>query len=516
LVNAINTHQEETIDFSENEMITLVRLFFGGVFFLVFQSIIVMHKPFMHIDFLSPFYMIMSVQFTTKLFYFYRNVKQTAATYIFDISLIYILFNQHPQYSSAYLIYITLNLFLSSLHLPEKTSWNLFFLASLFLSMINLKSIQQVGAQNFLTLALFNLTYASAIFIGTRFKSEVSGLKTSLLTSSLKLKTQLDLSRILMEQVPVGVIAMNSQAEVIFKNNTLLDKMNVTNEFAAEILQSKDVFHLQKKSFYNSRLNERRYYETDHATYHDQELNDRIELHLIKDITEQVVLQDQLRQKEKLAAVGQLAAGIAHEIRNPLAGISGSIQLLSQDKSDPDEQKLMKIILKEIDRLNNLITEFLDYSKPDQIPDQIVDLSVVLEEVINNIQLGSKEYSEIKIESELIKSIVYGFSDKLKQAFLNICVNALQAMNQKEDARLVIKIESAQNKIVISIKDNGIGMSDTVKQRIFEPFYTTKSKGTGLGMAITHKILEAHKADIQIISEQGQGTEFRIFFTKVS
>jgi two-component system sensor histidine kinase PilS (NtrC family) len=244
-------------------------------------------------------------------------------------------------------------------------------------------------------------------------------------------------------------------------------------------------------------------------------MKDQVQVNLIKDVTDVVLLQEQMKQKEKMAAVGQLAAGIAHEIRNPLAGISGSIELLSQEKSDPDEQKLMKIILREIDRLNNLITEFLDYSKPDKVPDQPVDLSFILDEVAQNIRNHPELSKNLKLNMNISKAVVLGFSDKLKQGFLNIVMNAVQAMKDQSEPQLVIATEQNTHHVIVRIKDNGSGMTETVKNRIFEPFFTTKSKGTGLGMAITHKVFDSHQAKIEIDSQIGVGTEFKIIFNKI-
>lgn len=503
-------------DHEKNEVVLFIRIFFSSLFFLIFQSVILVHKPFLHVDFVISFYGVMSLLFLLKSYYFFTKAQQNFWSYVFDFILIYILFNHHQEYSSVFLVYLTIHLFLSGLHLKKQDSWLLFLLASFGLSVINLKTLHWAGAQNLLSLILFNLTYAASVFVSTEFKTEILYLQKSLSKSNQQLQTQLDLSKILMEQVPLGVIALNSQSEVLFKNHAMLDKLKLTDELALDILKNKADGVFKRLSFFNRNLQEKRIYETVKNSYFDQVIGGQVDLHLINDITDEVNLQDQLRQKEKLAAVGQLAAGIAHEIRNPLAGISGSIQLLSQDKTDPDEQKLMKIILKEIDRLNLLITEFLDYSKPEKSPDQVVDLSLILDDVVNNIKLGHSSMTELKINSELVKSSVLGFSDKLKQAFLNIAVNAVQAMKDRPNPMLNIKILNSLDQAIVIIKDNGSGMSEQVRQRVFEPFFTTKSKGTGLGMAITHKIFETHHARVEIESEIDHGTEFKIYFNKIN
>ncbi len=224
-------------------------------------------------------------------------------------------------------------------------------------------------------------------------------------------------------------------------------------------------------------------------------------------------LEKRLRQSEKMAAIGQLAAGIAHEIRNPLAGISGSIELLKGGDSDAaQEEKLMNIVSREIDRLNNLITEFLDFAKPEAPMEDLVDLGHLINDTLQFLRNdpGTVPFGvQIDIEPDLK---ILGNKDKLKQAILNIVVNAIQAMEKGTDPQLRINVKKNGNWISLSIKDNGIGMSDALKDRIFEPFHTTKHKGTGLGLAITHSIVEAHKGDIVVNSEVGIGTEFLMNF----
>ncbi len=244
----------------------------------------------------------------------------------------------------------------------------------------------------------------------------------------------------------------------------------------------------------------------------------------ISDQTEFKKLEWDLKQKEKLAAIGGLAAGIAHEIRNPLASISGSIEMLSQNTQSADDQKLMKIVLREISRLNHLITEFLDYAKPEKIPDSQVDLKSVVIECLGSLRLSKELLStlsgELKINEELETCFILGEASKIKQALLNFFINGVQAMKDSSiptlTVRLTREISEESSFAVLQIQDTGQGMSEETQKKIFEPFFTTKPKGTGLGLAMTHKILTAHQAKIQVASQIGQGTVFQLKFPLVN
>ncbi len=236
---------------------------------------------------------------------------------------------------------------------------------------------------------------------------------------------------------------------------------------------------------------------------------------LLQNLTEVKNLEDSLRQQEKMAAIGAMAAGIAHEIRNPLASISGSIQLLASSlKSEAaDDKKLAAIMVKEIDRLNRLVAEFLEFVKPPMKIDEPVNVTDLLQELLgvlkNNPQLSKSVRLEVDLKS---KAEILGDYDKLKQAFLNIIMNAYQALEKQSDGHIKIETSESQGHVVVKVTDNGSGMSRETLSRMFVPFFTTKTKGTGLGLAITHKIFESHDAVLKVESELQHGTKFQIEF----
>jgi len=481
----------------------------------VFQIMILLQRPFLQYNFIFVFYSCLVGFSVLGIAPYIFKIQNKVIIPLLEIATILYLYKTQPLFSSFYLVIILVLLFLSGLQLDFKNHIYLVLMTSVLISVFNVLFFKWTGMQNILNLGLFNLSFLAVLFFSTQLKSELTGLNKALQQTTLKLKSKAELSQALIEKMPVGLMALSSSGDVVFMNTVLQEQMHLSHKSVLDLLSLKSGSYSDDISYYNSEISDKRIYQIESATYFDADDQKNINLHLIKDATEIRSLQDQIKHKEKMAAVGQLAAGIAHEIRNPLAGISGSIELLSQEAKDPDDQKLMKIILKEIDRLNNLITDFLDYSKPEKKPDQKIDLALILNEVIQNIKLGSMTPKNIVYEIDIQSSYVLGFSDKLKQAFLNIVVNAVQAMKECSDPTLKVKTEINDKQVIVQISDTGSGMNSETQKRLFEPFYTTKSKGTGLGLAMTHKIFESHQAFVEIKSELNQGTQFKIIFNKI-
>ena len=481
---------------------------------LLFQMAIISQTPFIQVQFLIHFYAAVVLFFTHHLFLYLTNSKSNVISYLFDFGILFYLMAHHPVLSSFNLIVLLIMLFIAGSELSKNSSILLTVFTSICLSLVNLLSIKWEGIQNLFTLVLFNFSFVTVSIISQQFKAQLKELKSEIVIVSKKLRSQEEFSQVLVQQMPTGLTALSSQAEVLFANHNLSENLKLTKTDLKDLFSQTQTKQNAEVHFYNSQLQEKKIYEINRAAYQDEFLDEQVLLMMIKDVTEVKHLQDQMKQREKLAAIGQLAAGIAHEIRNPLAGISGSIQLLSNDAQNPDDQKLMKIILREIDRLNHLITEFLDYSKPESRPDQKTDLALVINDVIHNIKSSPQTPKNLDLVTKINSGIVFGYSDKLKQAFLNIMMNAVQAMNESAQPKLIVKLETLNDDVVVSIQDFGKGMSEDIKRRIFEPFFTTKPKGTGLGLAITHKVLESHETQIQIHSEVGHGTEFILKFKK--
>ena len=334
-------------------------------------------------------------------------------------------------------------------------------------------------------------------------------MQTDLTQTRKKWKSKEEFSKSLIEKLPFGLAVMQNNNEFVLMNSYLTDKLNLSSQNVLGLISK---YNIKKSNLESDIIYEQKVYNFDQTNYFDLEVNENLNLYLIKDVTALRVFENQLKQNEKLAAVGSLAAGIAHEIRNPLAGISGSIQMLSEETTDPIQKKLMGIVLREIDRLNLLISEFLDYAKPEKIPDTEVNLAKVVDEVVTSLKQHPDLSADFKWKVDLKPAFIIGITEKLKQALLNIIINAIQAMKNSKNSDLEIKLLQNATHATLTIKDSGTGMTDENRKKMFEPFHTTKAKGTGLGLAVTHKILELHKAQIDVKSELNIGTEFIIIF----
>ncbi len=220
--------------------------------------------------------------------------------------------------------------------------------------------------------------------------------------------------------------------------------------------------------------------------------------------------EEQLRRADRLSALGELSAGMAHEIRNPLGSIRGAVEILKDDYS-PDEAKyeFIGILLKETDRLNRIVQEFLSFARPKLPEFQQADVNEAVESVLTLTAQEARK-TGIAVEKRLDPSIGKRSVDAgmLKQAFLNLILNAIQAM--PKGGTLTVESGLQDSRIVVKVSDTGAGIPEENRKKLFSPFFTTKKNGTGLGLAITYRIIENHRGSIDVTSQPGKGTTFTI------
>lgn len=224
-------------------------------------------------------------------------------------------------------------------------------------------------------------------------------------------------------------------------------------------------------------------------------------------------MSEHVKRMEKMASLGEMAAGLAHEIKNPLASLSGSIQVLREEnRCDPERDNLMRIVLRETDRLTSLVSDFLLFAKPPAGKRVSIQLDEAINEILELFQKNSTIQGSLTIERKLIPDIFVEVDPvHLRQILWNLLLNAAEAI--EGEGQIAVQMVNQKNRWVqIVLTDNGAGISVENVDAIFDPFYTTKHSGTGLGLSIVYRILEHYGSRLDVESSEGQGTsvQFRL------
>ncbi|MDR3721750.1 MAG: ATP-binding protein [Candidatus Acidoferrales bacterium] len=236
-----------------------------------------------------------------------------------------------------------------------------------------------------------------------------------------------------------------------------------------------------------------------------------------QDLTELKRLEREVFNKERMAALGRLSAAIAHEIRQPLTAMTGALKELARlAPLEDDDKKLVQIVSRESQRLNQIITEFLDYSREKTYTFADLDMVALIEETLLLIERHASASGKVRIERNFPAGKLRAHADRdaMKQVFWNLCNNALRAM--PEGGVLTVSLDSGPDTVRIAIRDTGIGFDPRASARIFEPFQSGFAGGTGLGLAIVYQILQAHKGQIRVETDPGLGTEFVVELPRAS
>jgi two-component system sensor histidine kinase PilS (NtrC family) len=234
---------------------------------------------------------------------------------------------------------------------------------------------------------------------------------------------------------------------------------------------------------------------------------------IFQDLTERKKTEARLRQADRLATAGQLAAGLAHEVRNPLAAISGCIELIKEGGTA--RPQLLDIVLREAERLKLVTGQFLDFAKPTLALQKRCDLGGLVAEAVSLLEKSCDSAHSVtfSIQRETEEVIAIGDPDQLKQALWNLGLNAIQAMQMGGRLSFTIRHHGVKNGdgwVAIELTDTGRGIPPEEVERIFDPFYTTRPGGTGLGLTITQKIIDNLGGRIEVISREGGGSTFRV------
>jgi two-component system sensor histidine kinase HydH len=240
------------------------------------------------------------------------------------------------------------------------------------------------------------------------------------------------------------------------------------------------------------------------------------EVLLIQDISEIRALESQLRRNERLAALGKMAAGVAHELRNPLSSIKGlAVLLKGKVGADREGKQTADILVEEVERLNRSICELLDYTRPEKLEKTRVPLSGILDKARTLVGVDAESLGiTISLLSDATPGIVVVDEDKMNQVFLNLLLNSIQAMH--DGGELIIGLKEEAGVVVCTIEDTGTGVSEENLSKVFDPYFTTKSDGTGLGLALSAKIVEEHGGSIALENRRPEGVRVTIRLPKAA
>jgi two-component system sensor histidine kinase PilS (NtrC family) len=537
---------DTALDFtkSRSQMLTIesVRMAFLMAILLITLAFQAFQPEFVNVDVLIPIYTLMAAAFALNavyLFFFEEALRLWLPTAIlFSFETLFITFTIYYTgvNQSIFLFLYLVNIILCGFVFQKRGALVLALWTSILFSLLMILGPDIQGQTLFFAIGLNNIAFFAVALLSGYLSEQLNFMGSALRAQGKDLRALKNLNSLIVDNIATGLVTIDTAGNFLQANRSAFDILDPlprvligrpVEEVMPGLTARIGELHLEEMAAkgngeyatrfdftYNNPSQEKLILETIVSPLPDE---DSIGGYIItfQDLTRVRRLESQMRQSEKMAAVGQLAAGIAHEIRNPLASISGSIQMLgaSFTSRQEEEQKLMAIMLREVDRLDNLITEFLDFVRPETLRDDPVDLGALVRDVAEIVKFNKSLRSDVRQDLDLSGNhMISGHRDKLKQALLNIVINAYQAMNDSKEPVLTVKTADVDGKVILKIRDRGCGMDELGLRKIFEPFHTTKPKGTGLGLAVTHKIIENHGGRIYVESVKGTGTEFTLEF----
>ena len=522
-------------------------------------------KQYFFIPLTNSFYYFLSLFYLVTIFYalFLKKVKdlrqftfiQIVIDHLFITGLIYFTGGKESFFPITYIF----SIFWSSFIFYKRGA---FFSASFSTFLYGLLLLLQLhhwinplghpsfydASQIFYSLILYMATFYIVAFLSSTLSEELKKKKRELIQKQVDYNQLETFNQNIIQSLDSGLLTIDLSGKINFLNRTA-EKILNRNEEALKKVSIYDLFpkisevidEVKKKT--SDPFSDYQRYQTLLTNYDGRNIYLGFSISpltdpdgsfightlIFQDITKFKEMEEQMKRFDKMAAIGLLAAGMAHEIRNPLASLSGSIQMLKSELPlDHHQQKLMEIILRESERLNALITDFLLFAQPPQTSKRSWEIRSVIEETIDLFIHSPSFHEGIRIHRPSTRENIQVMidPDQMKQVFWNLLTNAAQAMFNGGEIRVHLGKQNGiswktglsfpmQKKgkewVKISITDSGNGISGQEKEKIFEPFFTTKENGTGLGLSIVHKIIENHNGVIQVDSELGKGSTFTIF-----
>ncbi len=388
--------------------------------------------------------------------------------------------------------------------------------------------VEPIWADVITTIAINILSFFTVAYLTGYLAQKTTEVERELEEKEIDFDRLKELNQLIVDNIPAGVMTLNEQRKITSFNRAATDITGYS---------LKDAYHRDVESlfpgitgkFNNPGIRSEIEIKTRNKekvilgfTVSKGQGEDIAWVVIFQDLTQLKSLEEELRRSEKLRALGELSASLAHEIRNPLASISGSIQVM-RDELKPIGYKsnLMDIVLRETKRLNSLITDFLLFARPPAEKMERLDLSLIVKDIVDMLR-HNPEAEGIEIVSSLDGSLyIDGNQRQLSQVIWNLMLNAVHSMNGK--GRLTVRVNNSREDslpiplkgkgrfVEVSIEDTGKGIEPEHLKKIFDPFFSTRPSGTGLGLSIAYRIIESHGGLIDVSSTPGEGTVFKIY-----
>ncbi len=495
---------------------------------LIFIAILVEHPPFSFL----PIFIALGIAMGLSIlgFKFFKWMNYRLALYLqalVDISLISILVFFTGGISSPFYFLYILPIIVASVFLTRKDtiyiatfSYIVFSVIADLIYMGALPHYPLTHIEISLNVFIYNLimsfvAFSSIAILSSYYFDRIRKTGAALKNVRENLKDLMLLNNTVLEKMENGFVVSDSKGVIISYNEKSRDLLALTGR--------DNIFDLLSGSqgpdgSPSPPLNKKYYFEIEtdglvlgisHSIIENIYSFDKVYVFIITDLSEKRAIETRLKQKEHFALIGEMSAGIAHEIRNPLASISGSVQFLSKElKLDAENQHLMDIIVKESSRLSNSIEVFLDYAKTTPLDLRRFDLTQMIDDVTDLVSIN---HPGIKLVKKYSKgNFINADVKKVDQIIWNLINNAVKAV--REDGVIEINIYDKEGDIHLSVKDNGIGIAPGEMKKIFVPFYSKFTSGIGLGMAMVKRVVDEHNFEIKINSEKDIGTEVIICF----
>lgn len=523
-------------------------------------------KKYFFINLNNNFYYFISLFYLVTIFYaiYLRKVKdlgrftfiQIFIDHLFITGLIYFTGGKESFFPIAYIF----SIIGSSIIFYKRGAFFFASLSSLLYSLLLLLQLNNwinpageyyfyEGSQIFYSLIIYIATFYIVAFLSSTISEELKKKKKELSQKQADYHQLENFNRNIIQSLDSGLLTINLEGRINFLNKTA---EKILNRRAEELMNiSIDTLFPGINGIINELRKDDSSFMPDYHRYEIQ-LNghDGKKTYLgfsispltgpdgamigytliFQDITKFKEMEEQIKRVDKMAAIGLLAAGMAHEIRNPLASLSGSIQMLKSELQLNNYQKnLMDIVLRESERLNQLITDFLLFAQPPQTHKSLCEIWKIIEETVELFKHSPFFRETIRIKNDFSNMNIKAMIDpnQMKQVLWNLLTNAAQSITDGGEIKIRLheyskklidnlyppsgKSVNGDKWIVISVSDSGKGIPKEDREKIFEPFFTTKEGGTGLGLSIVHKIVENHNGLIKVESELGKGSTFSIF-----